>query len=178
MHDDYSPFAIYGYRRSRSRNFAKLPVKFPVSSENGQSRGGPSALLRQPRLGNYCEVVPPTRRVLNSTLSFKLESSAQPKAENLRSQLCQTLRPMSAFGRKAARVGHYDRFLFAEWNLSPITRPITTIAATKTIVKVPVSRAMGRPFSMLVPCAHSSYSPSARKLKNSNRHYPADEAIE
>jgi allophanate hydrolase len=33
--------------RSRSRNFAKFPVKFPVSRENGQSRG-PSALLRQP----------------------------------------------------------------------------------------------------------------------------------
>ena len=33
--------------RSQSRDFAKFPVKFPVSRENGQSRG-PSALLRQP----------------------------------------------------------------------------------------------------------------------------------
>jgi excisionase family DNA binding protein len=62
----------------------------------------------------------------------------------------------------------YDRFLFSERNMSPITRPTTTIAATKTIRKVVVSRAIRRPFSLPVLCAHSSYSPSARKLKNSN----------
>ena len=33
--------------RARSHDFAKFPVKFPVSRENGQS-SGPSALLRQP----------------------------------------------------------------------------------------------------------------------------------
>jgi hypothetical protein len=38
---------IYSLWRSRNREFAKFPVKFPVSRETGQSRG-PSALLRQP----------------------------------------------------------------------------------------------------------------------------------
>ena len=33
--------------RSRIRDFAKFPVKFPVSRQNGQSRA-PSALPRQP----------------------------------------------------------------------------------------------------------------------------------
>ena len=36
------------YRKpQKPHDFAKFPVKFPVSRENGQSRG-PSALLRQP----------------------------------------------------------------------------------------------------------------------------------
>jgi hypothetical protein len=38
---------IWSLWRARSHDFAKFPVKFPVSRENGQSRGR-SALLRQP----------------------------------------------------------------------------------------------------------------------------------
>ena len=38
---------IWSLWRARKRDFAKFPVKFPVSRENGRSRG-PSALLRQP----------------------------------------------------------------------------------------------------------------------------------
>ena len=75
-----------------------------------------------------------------------------------------------------SRAGHYDRFLFSERNLSLITRPTTTIAATKTIRKVVVSRAIRRPFSLPVLCAHSSYSPSARI--NTETLPGADEVIE
>ena len=38
---------IWSLWRARSHDFAKFPVKFPVSRENGRSRE-PSALLRQP----------------------------------------------------------------------------------------------------------------------------------
>src|SRR5664279_5489150 len=49
---------IYSLWRARSHDFAKFPVKFPVSRENRQSRES-SALLRQPiRSLQFCRQRP------------------------------------------------------------------------------------------------------------------------